>query len=52
MESCILHRRQMPHNISHVAPTHNNIRLPMCLSLPDADTQRRTTGIKIGAIRK
>ena len=42
----------MPHNISHVAPTHNNIRLPMCVSLPDADTQRRTTGIKIGAISR
>ena len=43
----------MPHNISvHVAPTHNNIRLPMCLSLPDADTQCRTTGIKIGAISR
>ena len=43
----------MPHNISAlVAPTHNNIRLPMCLSLPDADTQRRITGIKIGAISR
>ena len=43
----------MPHNISvHVAPAHNNIHLPMCLSLPDADTQCRTTGIKIGAISR